>query len=401
MAPILAAPDRRDDPTCRLQGASPPVSISTKIQWCDSTVNPTMGCEGCELWNPKAGVRKCYAGMLHTRFGGATKGYSPTFEELTYWPGRTAEAARWPDLTGKARKAKPWLDGLPRLIFVSDMSDALSSVVPFDFLEAEVIANVTSPEGRRHRWLWLTKRPDRMAQFSGHLRDKGVGWPGNLWAGTSITTQGTTGRINALLRVGDGDTTRFLSVEPQHERIDLSPWLPKLDWIIQGGESGRGASPFNVEWALDLIRQCREARVAYFLKQLGSVVFRAGRRVTFADDHGGDWAEWSKELRVREMPEARPTSVGTPPASNGRVGLPVVQAEEPGPASGDDRLKRKRRDAALKAWATRRANGPETGSSAAKKAWATRRANELKRQRSEAARKAWATRRNNQSGDGR
>src|SRR4051794_31894480 len=54
------------------------MSVATKIQWCDSTCNPTMGCDGCELWNPK--VKKCYAGNLHVRFGGSTKGYSPTFE---------------------------------------------------------------------------------------------------------------------------------------------------------------------------------------------------------------------------------------------------------------------------------------------------------------------------------
>ena len=65
---------------------------TTNIQWCDSTCNPTMGCEGCELWSDK--VKKCYAGMLHVRFGGVTKGYSPTFEELTYWAGRMAKAAR-------------------------------------------------------------------------------------------------------------------------------------------------------------------------------------------------------------------------------------------------------------------------------------------------------------------
>ncbi|HEV2211076.1 MAG TPA: hypothetical protein VG167_20075 [Verrucomicrobiae bacterium] len=28
---------------------------STKIQWCHSTVNPVMGCDGCELW-PGPGV---------------------------------------------------------------------------------------------------------------------------------------------------------------------------------------------------------------------------------------------------------------------------------------------------------------------------------------------------------
>lgn len=121
-----------------------------------------------------------------------------------------AAAATWPDLTGTSRRDKPWLDGLSRLIFVSDMSDALSSV-PFDFLEAEVVANVTSPEGSRHQWLWLTKRPERMAQFSDRLKAKSLSWPNNLWAGTSITSQGTTSRIKYVLRVGDENTIRFLS----------------------------------------------------------------------------------------------------------------------------------------------------------------------------------------------
>jgi hypothetical protein len=79
------------------------MSAVTKIQWCDSTVNPTTGCDGCELWNRETNVRRCYAGQLHDRFGQVTPGYSPTFEQLTLWPGRTNEAARWHDLTGSAR----------------------------------------------------------------------------------------------------------------------------------------------------------------------------------------------------------------------------------------------------------------------------------------------------------
>jgi protein gp37 len=322
------------------------MSISTKIQWCDSTCNPTMGCEGCELWNRKTGVRTCYAGQLHDRFGGATKGYSPTFEQLTFWPGRMAEATGWSDLTGGPRRDKPWLDGLPRLIFVSDMSDALSAAVPFEFLETEIIGNVTSADGRRHHWLWLTKRPDRMAQFSKTLLRKGVTWPTNLWAGTSLTTQATTPRIRSLLQVGDEGTIRFLSVEPQHERIDLSPWLRQLDWIIQGGESGRGACPFQLEWALGLIRQCREAKVPYFLKQLGSVVLRGGKRLTFEDGHAGEWSEWPAEMRVRQMP----TGIG---GSTSRTQSGTASAREP--QQGHDR-QAKRREAARKAWRTRRAN---------------------------------------------
>lgn len=148
------------------------MSKNTKIQWCDSTVNPTMGCDGCELWSNHK--KTCYAGILHRRFGGATKGYAPSFEEVTTFPGRMSQAAHWPDLTGMQRSEKPWLDGMPRTIFVSDMSDSLSRSVPFDYLEEEVIRNVKSDHGQRHQWLWLTKRPGRMAQFSAWLNGRAI-----------------------------------------------------------------------------------------------------------------------------------------------------------------------------------------------------------------------------------
>jgi protein gp37 len=306
-----------------------------------------------------------------------------------------AEAARWADLTATVRKDKPWLNGLPRLIFVSDMSDALSAEVPFEFLENEIISIVASPNGQCHQWLWLTKRPDRMAQFSAILKAKGVGWPKNLWAGTSITTQVTTSRIKSLLRVGDEYTVRFLSVEPQRERIDLGEWLPRLDWVLQGGESGRGARPFHLEWAVDLRSQCQHAGVAYFLKQLGSTVFSEGQRLRLRNGHAGDWSEWPKEVRVREMPLRIVTNLrqdplplfardGTPEPDK-RVSLEVVEGVSQG------------RQAALKAWETRRRNQQEQKrSAAALKAWKTRKENERKRKRSEAAKEAWRTRRDNE-----
>jgi protein gp37 len=259
-----------------------------------------MGCEGCELWNGKS--KKCYAGVLHRRFGGATKGYSPTFETLTYWPGRMTIASRWRDLAGSVRSEKPWLNGLPRLIFVSDMSDALSAVVPFPFLKSEIIDVSASSLGRRHRWLWLTKRPDRMARFSRWLEDSDIGWPNNIWVGTSITRQATTARIRHLVDVGNDKTLRFLSVEPQYEPIDLGRWLPQLNWVIHGGESGASACPFDLAWAHELCRQCSEHNVPYFLKQLGTTVVRNGRKVPLQDAHGGDWSEWPDEFCVRQMP---------------------------------------------------------------------------------------------------
>lgn len=270
---------------------------TTAIQWCDSTENPTMGCDGCELWSND--VQTCYAGVLHRRFGGTSSGYAPSFEQVTRFQGRMLRAARWSDLSGTKREDKPWLNGLPRLIFVSDMSDALSEAIDFEYLKQEIVDVVQGQLGSRHCWLWLTKRPQRMAKFSEYLRGD---WPRNLWVATSITSQKTTSRIKHLLKVGNEDTIRFLSVEPQWEEVDLSKWLPHLNWVIQGGESGPDSHPFSIEWAESMISKCREFSVPYFLKQLGSKVTLNGKPKEFEHSHAGDWSKWPKQIRVREMP---------------------------------------------------------------------------------------------------
>jgi protein gp37 len=258
-----------------------------------------MGCAGCELWNEQR--QTCYAGVLHRRFGGVSTGYAPEFEQVTLFPGRMLRASRWSDLAGKERENKPWLNGMPRLIFISDMSDALSESIEFEYLRDEVIKNVSSEYGRRHRWLWLTKRPQRMAAFSRWLD---VDWPSNLWVATSITTQRSTTRIKHLLKVGDENTVRFLSVEPQWETINVEPWLSQINWVIQGGESGPAAHEFHMEWAESLIRQCESNNVPYFLKQLGSNVYQKGTEARLDHSHGGNWDEWPKPLRVRQFPKA-------------------------------------------------------------------------------------------------
>jgi protein gp37 len=179
------------------------------------------------------------------------------------------------------------------------MSDALSQGIDFDYLRKEVIEVVQSPAGQRHRWLWLTKRPQRLAALSQLLDHP---WPPNLWVGTSITTQKSTGRIPHLLTVGDENTIRFLSVEPQWESLSLAEWLPQLDWVIQGGESGPGAHEFHVEWAESLSEECTQAAVPYFLKQLGANVRHRGVSLKLRQSHGGDWCEWPKSLKLRQFP---------------------------------------------------------------------------------------------------
>ena len=143
-----------------------------------------------------------------------------------------------------------------------------------------------------------------MAEVSRWLEARGRLGPENLWAGTSITSNQSYQRVVDLLKVGDKTTSRFLSVEPQSTEVDLSPWLPKLDWVIHGGESGKQAEEFDLKWARDMRRACKEAGVPYFLKQLGRIVVDGKKHVKLRDSrHGGDWSEWPKSLRVRQVPK--------------------------------------------------------------------------------------------------
>lgn len=45
--------------------------------------------------------------------------------------------------------------------------------------------------------------------------------------------------------------------------------LPRLDWIIVGGESGPNARPMHPDWARSIRDQCQAAGVPYFFKQWG------------------------------------------------------------------------------------------------------------------------------------
>jgi protein gp37 len=181
------------------------------------------------------------------------------------------------------------------------MGDAFSRDSDFSFLEDEVIAPIRSPQGQRHFWLWLTKRPDRMARFGERIG----GFPQNVCAMTTLTGLDKLHRIDELREVQA--SVRGLSVEPLWERIapdNLN--LDGISWLIVGGESGRkdAVCPFDLSWARELRDHCGERKVAFFLKQLGRRPVFEGEEISLRDGHGGDWSEWPEDLRVREVPEA-------------------------------------------------------------------------------------------------
>lgn len=315
-----------------------------------------MGCDGCELWSvDPRGKRTCYAGIQHEKH--QHKGFAKRFLEPEMFAERMFEAAKFGDLTGKARPDKPWLDGYPRTIFVSDMGDALSKRIPFDFLQREIVDTILTIQGQRHIWMWLTKRPTRMVEFDAYMAerspDERLWWPANLWAMTTVTMPKAEARADSLRRVGHEGTTRVISFEPILKEPDWDRCLAdrkgegRIHGAIFGGESGEPGVVTAMD--VDVIRRgvlaCRRHGVAAFVKQLGRVpavtLTREGRRMSeelkLADSHGGDWEEWREtmaDLMVRELPPVRgmktvepasaasdPDPTSEPPASGGLFGV--------------------------------------------------------------------------------
>ena len=178
-------------------------------------------------------------------------------------------------------------------------------------------------------------------------------WPlMNVWLGVSVEDQQVADeRIPLLLQTPA--VVRFLSCDPLLEAVDLRHYIgldgskrhagarrrrggrydewsggftglrqhpvptsahdPGLHWVIVGGESGRGARPFDLAWARSIVAQCRGAGVPVFVTQLGANP--RARATTGGDDamvkvelrskKGCDMAEWPEDLRVREFPEVR------------------------------------------------------------------------------------------------
>ncbi len=190
------------------------------------------------------------------------------------------------------------------------------------------------------RWQLLTKRPENVAE----MVPWGEQWPPHVWLGTSVEDQQRADeRIPELLKIAA--SVRFLSCEPLLGPVDLSRWTdrrargdgkwlcvaccneplcpkhtyrpdgcsacsgigaaPGIDWCIVGGESGSGARPMDLAWARDLLRQCRAAGVAPFVKQLGAHPYDSGNGNLpwlCRSAKGGDPGEWPTDLRAREFP---------------------------------------------------------------------------------------------------
>jgi protein gp37 len=222
----------------------------------------------------------------------------------------------------------------PTTYFVNSMSDLFHEDVPDAWIDQVFAVMALCPQ---HTFQVLTKRAARMRQYMTERRQPAVPpWPlPNVWLGVSTERQREADERIPLL-LATPAAVRFISAEPLLGPVDLTPYLyfythddmaalecgcsnkplpfhenpdpadvatPRLDWIIVGGESGTDARPMQVEWADQIVAQCREAGVKCFVKQLGASPTSDGYPLELKNKKGGDPAEWPDRLQVREMPK--------------------------------------------------------------------------------------------------
>jgi len=173
------------------------------------------------------------------------------------------------------------------MVFVNSMSDLFHADIPDAFVRQvfEVMLTVN-----RHVYQVLTKRPSRARRFCQQNTDLFPDGrvPTHIWIGTSVERGDVLYRVVHLRQVPA--RVRFLSCEPLLGPLRLE--LEGMNWVIVGGESGRGFRPMVLEWAREIRDQCVQAGVPYFFKQVGGYTPKAGGRLL-------DGREWN------EMPTPR------------------------------------------------------------------------------------------------
>lgn len=243
---------------------------NSAIEWTNATWNPTTGCTKIS-----SGCKNCYAERLSPklkRWG--IKKYQNNFE-FTQHESELEIPLKW---------------GKPKKIFVNSMSDLFHEEAEMGFIEKSFM---TMFAANWHTYQILTKRPDKMAEFS-KLFYKLFGFPipPHIWMGTSIENNSTLHRINDLRKVKCYN--RFISFEPLLEKLD-NVNLKNIDWAIIGGESGPKYRAVKEEWVWDLIKQCKQQKVKVFFKQWGGPRPKSGGRVI----HGKTFDQFPKLKQLK------------------------------------------------------------------------------------------------------
>jgi protein gp37 len=149
---------------------------------------------------------------------------------------------------------------------------------------------------REQAWGIIRKRPDLIFQIvtkrTSRIQqclpsDWGDGYK-NVWLiATAENQEWLDKRAADLLQVPA--VVRGLSIEPMLGPMDLRPFIPTIDWIIVGGESGNYARPVHPDWVRSIRDQCQAAGVAFFFKQWGEWIGWDDASYHDRAKHGEHW----------------------------------------------------------------------------------------------------------------
>lgn len=284
--PVIGAASR---PALSAHPWSGIMADKTGIEWTDATVNFWWGCTkvgpGCD---------RCYAETWAGRFGeslwgvGAPrrkiKSAAATLNRLDNdyaWWAADAEIGRYhPNST--------------RRVFIQSMSDLFDTEVPLEWfgeawgkivqcgrIEIQIVTKRISVVEKRLAAIGITTWPkhagllvtvcnqdeaDRDIPRLLALKAKlGIPWVG-ISAEPLLGPIRFRGTSEDRKRCWDWLTGETGIMHPDGPDFDQGP---KIDWIIVGGESGKGARPMHPDWARSIRDQCAAAGTAFFFKQWG------------------------------------------------------------------------------------------------------------------------------------
>ena len=225
---------------------------TTGIAWTEATWNPLHGCK----WKSK-GCDYCYAAKLMAtrmehRYPGLAESGTGKLHYL--FTGKI--------LLDPKDLAEPLTDKAPKRYFVNSMSDLFHKDVDPEYVNA--VFDVME-RAWWHQYQILTKRPDRMAEYS-QKRYAHRQPPPHIWLGTTTEDQDSFDeRIKHL--AATKTAVRWLSCEPLLGEIELGD-KKQVDWVVVGGESG-SKRKMDAAWATSLRDQCKKLGITFFFKQWG------------------------------------------------------------------------------------------------------------------------------------
>ena len=213
----------------------------TKIDWCDYTWNPIVGCSrGCPY---------CYARRINQRFK-----YTPDFSVPTFFPERLPEPAR-------VKK--------PSWVFVCSMGELFDPKVPDEWRDQVFAAMRAAPQ---HTYVLLTKRPSRVVPPDGRLNER---LPTRCIIGQTVDRDVEAAITDACFLTSylHRPSKFMLCVEPlrEHMRYLLDAFVGTIlrdhvDWLIIGAQTGANAIKPEPAWISELVEAAQAANVSVWVK---------------------------------------------------------------------------------------------------------------------------------------